>query len=73
MRRHGHHTSPSHVQMVSADALDAVAALDGRLDDGMDVHTRCALRGAATFRLLQDMSAVGRGESQNGKWKVKSR
>lgn len=40
VRRHGHHTSPSHVQMVSADAHDAVAALDGRVDDGMDVHTR---------------------------------
>ena len=59
LRGHGHDTSPSHVQMVSADALDAMAALDGRVDDGMDVHARRRDAAAATLRLLQELSAVG--------------
>lgn len=45
--------------MVSADALDAVAALDGRVDDGMDVHAGWRDAAAATLRLLQELSAVG--------------
>ena len=59
MRRHGYDTSPSHVQMVGADALDAVAAMDGCVDDGMDVHARRHVAAARTLRLLQDVSAVG--------------
>lgn len=45
--------------MVGADALDAVAALDGFLDDGVDVHARRRTAAAATLRVLQDVPAVG--------------
>ena len=56
---HGYDTSSAHVQMVDADAFDAVAAVAGRVDDGMDVRARRRVDAAPALGVLPDMSAVG--------------